>query len=70
MPDLLALNNSDPFTKTLYEKMKAINPGIEDLELYEFQYGLDNLIPDTGDWDSIRTIPTEEIEALVSRDDF
>jgi uridine kinase len=70
MPDLLALNNSDPFTKTLYEKMKAVNPGIEDLELYEFQYGLDNLIPDNGDWTSIRTIPTEEIEALVSRDDF
>jgi uridine kinase len=70
MPDLHALNNPDPFTKTLYEKMKAVNPGIEDLELYEFQYGLDNLIPENGDWTSIRTIPTEEIEALVSREDF
>ena len=34
------------FSTTLFEKMKLFNPGLEDLELYEFRYGLNNLIPE------------------------
>jgi len=31
------------FSQILFEKMKVINPGIDNLELYEFRYGLNNL---------------------------
>jgi uridine kinase len=70
MPDLNVLSFPDRFTKILFEKMKAINLGVEDLELYEFQYALDNLTPENGGWNSIKTTQKEEIEALVNRDDF
>ena len=36
------------FAVLLYEKMQAINPGIRELELYEFRYGLKNLEPTAG----------------------
>jgi len=70
MPDFHALNNPNPFTITLFEKMKSINLGIEDLELYEFQYGLDNLTPESGEWESIKLPRKEEIETLVNQEDF
>ena len=70
MPDLIALNNPDHFTKILYEKMKVVNLGIEDLELYEFQYALDNIVPEHGGWNSVERPKKEEIEALGNRDDF
>jgi len=48
------------FSATLFERMKHFNPGLEDLELYEFRYGLNNLIPEEGwekvDLDSLATI--------------
>jgi uridine kinase len=40
------------FSATLFEKMKVINPGIGDLELYEFRYGLNNLTPEAG-WENV-----------------
>ncbi len=39
----ISLENFEVFSTRLFEKMKFINPGIEDLELYEFQYALKNL---------------------------
>ncbi len=33
----------DVFSERLYEKIKRINPGISELELYEFRYALDNV---------------------------
>ena len=53
------------FAAALFEKMKAINPGIEEMELYEFRYGLNNLIPMDG-WDSVTLDPTSEIEKQVN----
>jgi len=70
MPDLTALNSPDRFTKILFEKMKAINLGIDDLELYEFQYALDNVVPENGGWSSVEIPQKEEIEALVNSGDF
>ncbi len=70
MPDLTAVNSPDRFTKILYEKMKAVNLGIEDLELYEFQYALDNIVPENGGWNSVELPKKEEIEALVNSGDF
>ena len=58
------------FSKDLYEIMKSINPGIEDLELYEFRYCLDNLYPDKGGWESVQLDSEAEIEKRINMRDF
>ncbi len=60
-----AVSRPDQFSEILFEKMKQINPGIEELELYEFRYGLDNLVPEQGGWGSIAVEEQEEIEKRV-----
>jgi uridine kinase len=57
------------FSVALFEKMKYINPGIEDLELYEFRYGLNNLIPAEG-WGSVQLDPISAIEKRVNERAF
>ncbi len=56
MPDLIALNSPDRFTIILFEKLKAVNVGIEELELYEFQYALDNVVPENGGWNTVELL--------------
>jgi len=60
----------DVFSEILYEKMKRINIGIDELELYEFRYALDNLYPENGGWASIVLGPKEEIEKLIDSSHF
>ena len=55
----------DHFSMILFEKMKSINPGIDCMELYEFRYGLKDLIPEKG-WESVKTDDKPEIEARVN----
>ncbi|HSB65558.1 MAG TPA: hypothetical protein VLD65_03215, partial [Anaerolineales bacterium] len=50
------------FSEILFEKMKSVNPGISDLELYEFRYGLDNIEPVGGNWLGIQISNTDAIE--------
>jgi uridine kinase len=57
------------FSEVLFEMMKRINVGIEDLELYEFQYALDEITPEDG-WDSVEMDKPDEIERLVGCRDF
>lgn len=57
------------FSSTLFEKMKAINPGIADLELYEFRYGLNNLTPEAG-WDSVKLESINVIEKRLNERSF
>lgn len=64
------LYRPDVFSEILYEKMKRINLGIEDLELYEFRYALDNLYPKNGGWASVKVGTEEEIEQRINRRDF
>lgn len=64
------LYRPDIFSEILYEKMKCINPGIEDLELYEFRYGLDNLYPGNGGWASVELDEPAEIEKQIRSRDF
>lgn len=63
---------SDPgqFSQTLYEKMKCIHPGIEDLAFYEFRYGVDNLMPPEGSWAAVELDPKEDIERRIHQRDF
>ncbi len=58
---------SDPrlFSETLFEKMKSVFPGIQELELYEFRYGLTELLPQNG-WDTVRLDSREQIEARIN----
>ncbi|NJD60574.1 MAG: hypothetical protein C3F13_00410 [Anaerolineales bacterium] len=64
-----ALNNLDDFTQRLFRKMKILAPAVGGMELYEFRYGLNNLIPDTG-WSSVMLDSTAEIEQRVNSRPF
>ena len=65
-------NLDDPavFTEVLHEKMKQVNPGIAEMELYEFRYGLNNLVPGAGGWAAIKTVSKEEIQACITSSSF
>jgi uridine kinase len=63
------LNNPNAFSETLFEKMKQINPGIAGLELYEFRYGLIDLVPEKG-WGSVKLDGKKEIEMRLNNRDF
>ncbi len=60
----------EAFSETLYKKMQRINLGIEDLELYEFRYALDNLYPGKGGWAAVELDEQEEIERRINSSDF
>lgn len=53
------------FASVLFERMKELNPGLQDLELYEFRYGLNNLLS-SEDWSSVSLDKAEEIEKRVN----
>ncbi len=59
------LNDPSAFSAHLYDVMAEINPGVEDMELYEFRYCLDNLYPEGG-WASVTLEPIEVIEERVN----
>ncbi len=58
------MNNNDDFSLRIFEVMKQVCPVVRDLELYEFRYGLHNLLPEAG-WASVRPAPMQAIEAQV-----
>ena len=62
---------SDPlvFSEVLFEKMKLLTPGMQELELYEFRYGLADLVPEKG-WDSVGMESRETIELRVTNRSF
>jgi uridine kinase len=64
------LHSPDDFSEILYEKMKRINIGIDELELYEFRYALANLYPENGGWAGVELDREEEIEKLINSSDF
>jgi uridine kinase len=59
------MNDPDAFSETLFEKMKQINPGISNLELYEFRYGLNDLLPEKG-WGSVKLDRKVDIEQRLN----
>jgi len=64
------LSNPDAFSEMLFQKMKRINPGLELLELYEFRYGLNNLIPDQGNWASVILDSKQALEQRLNDINF
>ena len=63
------MTNTEDFSKRLFEIMKQIYPAVNDLELYEFRYGLQNLTPEDG-WESVQPGSHGEIEARVQNRAF
>jgi uridine kinase len=65
----LILDDNNSFSETLFEKMKQINQGIAELELYEFRYCMNDLIPEKG-WRSVKLDDQKEIEMRLNNRDF
>jgi uridine kinase len=65
MSSTLILSDPRLFSETLFEKMKSVFPGIQELELYEFRYGLTDLLPKNG-WDTVRLESREQIEIRIN----
>ena len=63
------MHSPEEFTDILFGIMKNINKGIQDLELYEFRYALENLFP-VGGWDSVELDSQELIENRIGTRDF
>ena len=63
------LNSPAQFSAVLFEIMKRVNPGVDEMALIEFRYALENLLPEQG-WDAVRTDPTEALEAQISQRGF
>jgi uridine kinase len=63
------LRDGNGFTRKLFRKMKTLTPVARTMELYEFQYGLDNLIPDDG-WESVQLDSIIDIEKQISSRSF
>jgi uridine kinase len=59
------LSDSRTFSEALFEKMKLLSPGIQELELYEFRYGLAELVPQGG-WGSVELASRDAIETRVN----
>ena len=59
------LSDQRLFSETLFEKMKSVFPGIQELELYEFRYALADLLPTNG-WDTVRLESREQIETRLN----
>jgi uridine kinase len=58
---------SDPnlFSEALFEIMKSVCSGMNELELYEFRYGLAELLPEGG-WHTIPLETREQVEKRVN----
>ena len=59
------LKNNDLFSEKLFEKMVALCPALNDLELFEFRYCLENITPEPG-WQSVELLSRHEIEQMVN----
>ncbi|MCL7453493.1 MAG: hypothetical protein M8467_10650 [Anaerolineae bacterium] len=67
----MAPNLFDPAVlEALYQKMKGINPGVGEMELYEFRYALANLLPEEGGWAGVELDPRADIEERIHSSDF
>ena len=64
------LTSADLFSAALYEKLKRINAGVEEMELYEFRYALHNLAPEDGGWAAVEVDREEAVERLVNSAEF
>lgn len=60
----------DQFCETLYGIIQRLCPAVAEMELYEFQYGLNNYYPESGGWESVIPLTKNDLEEKVGRRDF
>ena len=65
----MSIYSAEAFSEILFDRMKRLNPAVSDMELYEFRYALNNLVP-KGGWASVELDDTEAIEKRVNDRDF
>ncbi|MCJ7734174.1 MAG: hypothetical protein MUP11_06465 [Anaerolineales bacterium] len=63
------LNDPQVFSADLFEIMPGLNPGIEQMALYEFRYCLNNITPEAG-WGSVKLEPAEAIVQMTNNPDY
>ncbi len=63
------LNSPAQFSAVLFEIMKRINLGVDDLALLEFRYALESLLPQGG-WETIRLESCERIDQQIGSREF
>ncbi|HWR66691.1 MAG TPA: hypothetical protein VN364_11280 [Bellilinea sp.] len=69
MTGQILITDNRTFSPALFEIMKEISPAVDGLELYEFQYCLDNMTPAEG-WDSVTLESLEVIERKAQDRDY
>ena len=69
MKTIVSLLSPEQFLERLFQVMKGIHPGVGDLELYEFKYGLDSIFPGGG-WGEVHLLEAREIEQLVNSESY
>ena len=62
-------STSERFTAALYDRIKQVNPGVDEMELYEFRYALNNVTPERG-WAGVDLDLPEEIERRINDRSF
>lgn len=59
------IGNADLFSESLFNVMRVLCPALNDLELFEFRYCLENITPKPG-WQSVELKSKDEIEQMVN----
>ena len=57
------------FSRTLFSKLQELNPGVGELEPYEFEYALKNLTPAEG-WAIAQAEPMESLVERIAKQEF
>lgn len=65
-----SLSDKSVFGQALFEKMKSITAVIDKMEFYEFEYSLNNIVPDSGTWLEVCLDPREAIQERISSPEF
>ena len=63
------LKKNDLFSEKLLEKMRTLCPALNELELFEFRYCLENITPPQG-WQTVELKSKDEIEQMIRNSDY
>jgi uridine kinase len=63
------LNSPAHFSTVLFEIMKRINPGVDELALLEFRYALEGLLPEGG-WETVKLDSCEMMGKQIGSREF
>ena len=69
MVEAETIRNNDCFSESLFEVMRVLCPALNDLEVFEFRYCLENITPEQG-WYSVELMSMADIERMVNTADY